>query len=261
MWVLDNASNDGSVEYLKNKFPQTEIVSNDKNVGFAQGHNLILEKITTKYVLILNSDTEVSDGVLDNMYKFMEQNPQVGIASCKILGFDNRLQPNGGDLPFGIALVSWLLNLESFFKNLPNFHRQESDYYQQIHEVGWVSGNFMIARVDVLRSVGLFAKDYFMYFEDVDLCFKVRKAGYKVMINPQLSIRHLSGGSADDPKFRQWAGEYKGLLTFYKNHYGEGVSLLLKLVIQLTTILRIIAFAIVGKFDYSKTYVKVISNI
>ncbi len=261
VYILDNASKDGSVEYLRTRFPQFNVVESEENVGFGAGHNINLKKITTKYVLILNSDTEILDDVIDRMVLFMDEHKQVGVSSCKIVGFDDKLQPNGGDLPFGATLFTWLLNLESLGIKNPNFHRQEKDYYDNTHEVGWVSGNFMIARIDVLQKVNFFTEDYFMYFEDVDLCLKVKEAGFKIMLYPQVTIKHLSGGSADNPKLRQWIGEYKGLLRFYQKRFGVLSSLLLKLMIYFATFLRIIAFAIVGKIDYSLTYAKVIKSI
>lgn len=261
IWLIDNASNDGSVEFFKKKFPQVKIIESDRNLGFAGGHNLSLKKISTKYVLILNSDTKVLDGTIDHMVNFMEQQKEVGISGCRILNFDGTLQPNAGDLPLGAGLINWLFNLESLGIKSPSFHRNDPSYYKKTHEVGWVSGNFMLVRKEVLDKIGLLNEDFFMYFEDVEFCMRARKAGFKVMIDPRVEIEHLSGGSLDEPKLRQWSGELKGLALFYREHFGLLASILLKILIFLALILRMLAFSLTGKIKYAKTYAKVITNI
>ncbi len=258
VWVVDNDSGDGSLEYLMDRFPKVNFIASKKNLGFAGGHNLVLKKLRSRYALILNSDTIVLDDVLDKMTRFMDRSPDFGIASCKVLGFDGLLQPNGGDLPLGLALLFWQLNLDAL--GGPSFHQQNSDYYKKVHEVGWVSGNFMIIRREVLDN-GALNDDYFMYFEDVEFCFKAHKKGFKVMINPEVSIKHLSGGSLDQPSFRQWLGEYRGLIYFYRHQFGEVSGFSVKIFIIATTVLRIIAFTLIGKFKISQTYAKVLINL
>lgn len=260
IWLVDNGSFDGSAQYLKQKFTKLNFIQSDKNLGFAKGHNLSLNQIKAKYILILNSDTQVSDGVIDGMVDFMDQHPQAGIASCKVLGFDGKLQPNGGDLPVGTALFNWLLNLEIVGLSKPSFHRNEESYYRNEREVGWVSGNFMVIRQDVINKIGLLNEKYFMYFEDTDYCYKAKQAGFKIMFNPNLTIKHLSGGSLKEPRFRQWLGEYQGLNKFYSQNFGFLTALFIKAMIYFAITLRIIAFALTGNFDYSKTYAKVLIN-
>lgn len=261
VWVVDNASKDDSVEMVKKEFPKVHLIESGKNLGFGAGHNLVFKRTKADYYLILNSDAEVDDGTIDGMVDFMESNNACGIASCKVLGFDNHLQPNGGDFPFGISLLGWLFNLESFGLNSPAFHRNDESYYKNTHEVGWVSGNFMVIRKEVFDSVGLFNDDYFMYFEDVEFCYRAKKAGFKIMINPEFAIKHLSGGSLDDPRLRQWSGEMIGLVKFYRQQFGPLSAGCIKLTVYLSLFLRLIAFALIGNFRYSLIYAKVISSI
>ncbi len=258
IFVVDNGSTDGSVEMLGNQFPQVKLIVNKNNLGFGKAHNQILSKGKGDYYMVLNSDTEIEEGLIDNMVKFMEEYKSCGISSCRVLGFDGKLQPNGGDLPLGRALFNWLFNLEVFSPS--SFHRNEEEYYKKIHPVGWVSGNFMFIRRKVIEQVGKFNENYFMYFEDVEYCFRVKRAGLNVMINPKVSMKHLSGGSLDDPKFRQWIGEYKGLIIFYNQHFGIGWAILVKIVCYFAIMLRIIAFLLAGKIKYSLTYGKIIAN-
>lgn len=260
IWLVDNNSTDQSVEFFKRNFPKVHLIESKRNLGFAGGHNLSLKKIDSDYILILNSDTEIEEKILDKIVSFLDDNPEVGVASCKILGFDGKLQPNGGDLPFGPALFNWLFNLESLgFKKA--FHRNEKEYYQEVHEVGWVSGSFMIVRRQVFEKIGFLSEDYFMYFEDVEFCYRAKKAGFKIMINPEVSIKHLSGGSSGDPRFSQWSGEFHGLVIFYREYFGILSTIIIRALIYLSTFLRVLAFAFRGKIKYSLTYVKLVGNI
>lgn len=261
VWVIDNNSSDNSVKMVAEKFPEANIIENSKNLGFGAGHNLSLKKTKADYYIVLNSDTEIYDNTLDEMVNFMEKNRLCGIGSCNVRGFDDKLQPNGGDLPIGAALINWLFNLEIIGLRYPSFHRNDAEYYKKSHEVGWVSGNFMIIRKEALDSIEGFDERYFMYFEDVDLCYRVKKHGFTVMINPSVSIRHLSGGSLDNPRLRQWSGEFKGLVTFYQNRFGTLAGFFIRFCVYLGIVLRIIAFALKGNLNYSLNYAKVIANI
>lgn len=259
VWVVDNASSDDSGTYIKKKFPEVHLIENKKNLGFGKAHNQVFKKAFGDYFFVVNSDCEIEEKVFDEMIQFMSKHSECGLSSCKILGFDGNLQPNGGDLPLGRALFSWLFNLE-FLGRMSSFHRNEPEYYEKAHEVGWVSGNFMVIKKEVLKKIKGFNEDYFMYFEDVEFCFRAKKAGFKVMIYPSVSLKHLSGGSLDDPKFRQWSGEYKGLVIFYKQHFGSLPALFIRILVYLSTILRIIAFFLTGNFRFSYIYGKVIAN-
>lgn len=262
VWVVDNNSQDGSLEYLKKKFGRSvNFIESKENVGFGRGHNFVLEKVDSKYILIFNSDALMSPGALDKMVDFMESDQKIAIAGCKIVGFDNKLQPSGGDLPFGFALINWLFNLEMLGFTKPQLHRMEESYFQSTHEIGWVSGSFMILRKEALKKAGYFNSNYFMYFEDVELCFRMQKNGYKVMYYPDVTIKHLSGGSSNEPHLRQWLGEYKGLIMFYKQNFGFISAILIKFLVYIAIALRIITFTIIGRKEYANTYAKVIGSI
>lgn len=259
VWLVDNASVDGSANFLKSSFPQIHLLANKKNLGFGKAHNQVFEKAKGDFFLVLNSDTLIGEGVIDNMVSFMERG-HFDIASCKTLGFDGKLQPNGGDLPLGMALLSWLFNLEALGIRI-NFHRNEESYYSVPHEVGWVSGNFMMISKKALGKLKGFNERYFMYFEDAEFCFRAKRKGFSIMVNPEVSIRHLSGGSLDNPHLAQWRGEYQGLVIFYQQHFGFFQSGLVRILIYLSTILRILTFAMLGKLKYSLTYARIIASI
>ncbi len=258
--VLDNNSLDGSAEMVEKDFKKVELIKSKDNLGFALGQNEILGKSQSDLAILINPDCEFKTEDIDKMADFMEENPDCGISSCKILYPDGSLQSNGGDLPTGLSLLSWLFNLE-FLGNLPNFHRGEKDYYEKKHQVGWVAGTFMVVRKNVFEKVGLLNDDYFMYFEDVDFCYKANKSGFKIMINPDVEIVHIGGASSKDPHFNQWKGEMLGLIKFYKLNFSFLTRIILKVLVYLAVFLRIIAFAVLGKGSTVRTYQKIIYQI
>lgn len=257
IWILDNASKDGSVEMIKKQFPEVNLIEGKINVGFGAGHNVIFKKTKADFFLILNPDSLFTENVIDKMVEFMEKE-NCHIASCKVFSFDGKLQPNAGNLPFGLSLIGWLFNLDSFFHK--SFHIEDIDFYESAREVGWVSGNFMIIKAEVLQKLGGFNEKYFMYFEDVEICFRARNL-FKIMINPRTSIRHFSGGSLENAKFSQWSGEIKGLVKFYRNQYGLPGFLFIKSLSYLSVFLRMVVYALIGKFNFSLNYGKVIFSI
>lgn len=260
VWIVDNASEDGSALMVENEFPDLNLIKNSENVGFGKAHNQVLKKSTAEFNLILNPDTEIPKDAISKMALFMEKFSDCGIASCKIAGFDGKLQSNGGDFPTGLALITWLFNLE-LLGNLPNFHRKDQAYYQKPRETDWVGGTFMVIKKDVFGKIGYFNEDFFMYFEDTELCYRAKKAGFKIMINPEVYVKHISGASSKDPRFNQWKGEFQGLIYFYNKYFGSTFSRFVRLLIYITTTLRILAFLVTGRFSTAKTYGKVLFSV
>jgi GT2 family glycosyltransferase len=258
IWVVDNNSSDDSVKMIQKDFPKVKLIQSKENLGFAKGQNLALKKIKAPLTLILNPDTNFSFDVLNNMEQFMDNNPALGVASCKILGGSGEIVSNGGDLPFGFALVSWLFNFD--FKGMPSFHRSDKEFLKT-KNAGWVGGTFMWARKEVFDRAGFFNEDYFMYFEDVEFCYRARRKGFKIGLNPEVTITHLSGASSDNPRLAQWRGEMQGLIRFSYSSFSPLYGLIISLLVRLALILRIIAFAVLGKLDYSGIYLKVLTSL
>lgn len=260
IWVLDNDSDDGSAQMVQQNFPDVNLIKGAKNFGFAKGQNQILEKIKDEYVLLLNPDTEFEKNAIDAAVSFMEKNPDCIVASCKLTDFDGNLESNGGDFPFGRALFTWLFNLE-FLGKFQNFHRSDSEYYEKTHEVDWVGGTFMIIRTEIFKTIGFLNEDFFMYFEDVEFCYRVKKSGGKIMIYPEISVKHKSGSSSKNPRFIQWKGEFEGLIKFYNKQTGFIGAVYVRVLIYLAIILRIAVFFVTGAFNKSAIYTKVMLNI
>lgn len=257
VWVLDNASKDNSAEMVEEKFPEVKLIKSEKNLGFAKGQNRILEKIDDKYVIILNPDTDFENDFTEKMVKFMEENQDCAVSGGKLTDFNGRLESNGGDFPFEASLFNWLFKLNK----KPNFHRMNRDYYEYTHTVDWLSGTMMIVRTDFFKKAGYLNEKFFMYFEDAEFCYRVKKSGGKIMLNPEVVIKHKSGSSSKNPRFTQWKGEFSGLIKFYSLYRGFLGAQYARILVYLAIIFRMAAFLISGKVDKSLTYARVLVSI
>lgn len=224
--VVDNASTDGSLEKAKKDFPDIHFLTNKENLGFSKAHNLTLRKITSEFILILNPDTEIQRGDLVDLIEYMEDNPEVGALTGKVI------LPNGSlDWASHRGFPTpWASLLYYFFKN-DNLYHLSSKPLNQTHEVDAISGSFFLTRKSILDKVGIFDEDYFMYAEDIDLCFRIKQAGFKVMYKPTVEVLHHKGVSSGLKKHSQGIATanvetrkkafdafYQTMKIFYKKH-------------------------------------------
>lgn len=263
--VVDNASTDGSVAEIRKRFLKVSIISSNSNLGFSGGNNLGLKKYLrqSKYFLLLNSDTIIKDSSIESLLNFSKKN-NYAISSCKLLSIDGSFQPNAGELPKIFNLFVWLSGLDDILRRLvriPSYQERNKIYYKKDREVGWVSGTAMLIKSSLIEQIGYLDAKIFMYAEDVDYCWRVKRAGFKVGWTNKTEIIHIGGASSNHAKGSQWLGEYRGLIYLYKKYYGNISSLLLKNLIRIFILVRILAFYIVGKPSYSQTYAKIYKEI
>ena len=264
-WLVDNASTDSSVSEIRKKYPQVKIIESATNLGFAEGHNLALKKAykNSSYCFLLNSDTRLHKGSLDNLVDFANKNG-LDIASCKLEDVNGNLQPNTGALPTFLPLMVWLSGLDDILRNvarIPSYQEMDRKVYTKPFNSGWVSGTAMLIRCDTFDKIGFLDGKIFMYAEDVDYCWRANKAGLKVGWTNAATITHLGGGSQKEVKYSQWLGEFRGLLYLYKKHYGNRARFVLKMFFYFFISLRVLAFFLLGKFGYAKAYAKILREI
>jgi len=197
--VPDNGSNDGSIKMVKKDFPKMQLIENGKNLGFAAGNNVARKYCQGEYILFLNSDTIVNRGTLKESVKYLKNNPKVAAMTCKILLPDGRLDKDARrsfPTPW-VALTHMVLRLDRFFPKSPLFSKYWYGYLpeDEIHEVDVLQGAFFLARKKVLDKVGWFDEDYFLDGEDIDLCWKIKSLGWKIIYYPKVSIIHFKGAS------------------------------------------------------------------
>jgi O-antigen biosynthesis protein len=228
--VVDNNSSDGSVDYLEPLFPGVEFIRTPKNLGFAKANNTGFEKAYGKYVLILNPDTILAENTLKVMYDYMENHQEVGISGCKVLNPDGTFQMacrRGFPTPW--ASFSKLFGLQKLFPKSRLF-AQYNQTYKSIDETYYIDaliGAFMFARKSVIDETGGFDTAFFMYGEDLDLCYRASKSGWKIAYVHETSIIHYKGESTKRSSINELKHFYEAMVIFTSKHYsGSGFFLL-----------------------------------
>jgi hypothetical protein len=244
--IVDNASDDGSVEFIKEKFPQIKLIANQLNLGFGKANNIALKQAIGKYILLINPDTLVAEDTFKKMIKFFEQNIQVGLAGCKILNPDGTLQlACRRSFPGPWTSFTKVTGLSSVFPRSKIFARYNLTYLDEnkSYEVDAISGSFMMMRKEVYEKVGGFDEQFFMYGEDLDLCYRIQKEGFKVFYVHSTQIIHYKGESTKRSSFDETKVFYNAMHLFVKKHLSS--SFLVGLILRSAIFIRSI-FAFIG---------------
>lgn len=232
--IIDNASGDGSVDLLKNyiskeKYKNIFIHKNSENSGFAKGCNYGAKHAGGKYLLFLNNDTIVQDKSILNMVNYLDQHNEITILGGALKGVNGSPQISAGKFytPFNVLLL--LLGFQKFGLTDKN--------PAKISEVDWVKGALFMIKKEIFEKLGGFDKNIFMYAEDMELCYRAKKAGLKTFFYPYTNITHKDQGSSN----RTFAiiNIYKNLLYFYKKHRKPFEYLFIKLLLTVKAIILI----------------------
>lgn len=237
VWVVDNQSNDDSVAMVREKFPEVELVASEENLGFAGGNNLAIPSCQGELILLLNPDTEVKPEALNALVSFMDQHPEAGAAGSRLLNADGSLQLSCHPRPT-LSREFWrMFYLDSF---IPYGSYDMSKWnLDQPREVDVLMGASMLLRKSVLDRVGLLDEGYFMYSEEVDLCFRLQKAGWRLFWVPESQVVHYWGQSAKQVLAEMFLQLYRGKLRFFRKHYSWFTVALYKIVLGLAALLRL----------------------
>ncbi|MDD5043302.1 MAG: glycosyltransferase family 2 protein [Patescibacteria group bacterium] len=223
IFVIDNASTDGSAEMVRNNFPQVKLIVNKKNEGFAKGNNQGIKESHGDFILILNPDTEILDGAIEKTLDFIKSKKDAGIVGCQILNADKTIQPSVRRFPSFWPIFLIFLKLPKLFSNLSTVSRYlATDFnYQSMAEVEQVMGAFILIKRELFEKVGLFDEKFFIWFEEVDLCKRAQKNGYKVYFAPLGKIIHYGGQSFAQQKVikKQWLFFRSAWYYFIKNGF------------------------------------------
>lgn len=265
--VVDNASEDGSVEALKKleeKIGNLKIIENKKNVGFGPANNQGMKEAEGEFILLLNSDTIISYNLLSEMTEWMRDNEKVGVATCALRNKDGSLQGTGGYFPTLTKVFAWMFFIDDLplidrlIKPFHPMHAQSfykgTSQFKEKSERDWITGAFALMRREVVEQVGYFDEDYFMYTEEVDLCYRVKNAGWEVWYLPKWSITHLGGASST--KEFPILSEYDGIKLFYKKHMPKWQYPVVRFFLKLGALARIFLFGTIKGKGAAKTYVE-----
>ena len=233
--VVDNASRDGSVEMLEEDHPEIQVIRSQTNLGFAGANNCAMRLARGRYILLLNSDAFLKPGALVLAVDHMDRHPNVGLAGGRLIWEDQSWQPSARAFPSVVNDFLILSGLASRFPRSRFFGRPEWTWADPMKpaEVDWVPGAFAIIRPEVLAQTGLFDEAFFLYYEEVDLCRRIRTLGYKIAYWPDIVIVHLGGASSKTihgavlsyfgSQVTLWSLRSKFL--YYRKHHGFGAQI------------------------------------
>lgn len=229
--VVDNASSDGSAEAARREFPHAVVVANAENRGFAAACNQGWRASSAPYVLFLNSDAEVSPGAVEALAGFLDARPDVGIVGPRTVGEDGRIQVSTGEDLTPVA--EW--RQRRLVRGVRAGHgpavREAEARHAREHEPFWVSASCLLARRPALDAVAGFDEAFFLYEEDVDLCARVRAAGWRVAFTPAATIRHRLGQSMAKAADRSRLEYHRSHLLYYRKHHGAFLIAALRLAL------------------------------
>jgi GT2 family glycosyltransferase len=228
IWVVDNASVDGSSEMIKENFPLVKLIANKENIGFARANNIVLKKCAAPYILLLNNDTTITSGAIKKMVDIMKENKKIGALGPRLLFEDGLVQISFGPM-LSLWNEAWQRFLQSrsrkkkgFIKNYIEKRSKKSCYPH------WVSAACIMLRKEAIDQAGLFDENFFMYSEDVDLCHRLSQKGWKIFYTPDVEVMHLEGKSASTNIDRVQIEYRRSQLYFYGKYYGKWGLFLLK---------------------------------
>jgi len=248
--VVDNGSNYNikhQIRQLADKKLKIKLIQNQCNLGFAKACNQGLKKTAGDYILFLNSDTIILDEAIDKAVNLLKKNKNIDILGCQLLNSDKTIQPSAGYLPKlrQIFYMMFFIDDLPFLKEIIKpFHQQAIAFYQKDRAVDWVTGAFLLVRREVVDKIKGFDEDYFMYAEEVDFCYRAKKAGFGIFYTPSARIIHLKEASPRLPGERAVLGEYKGLKLFFQKNKPAWELPILRFLLKIGALLRVFVFGI-----------------
>lgn len=238
--VVDNNSSDDSVQMIKNEFKEVVLIENKENLGFAKANNLAIKMVDQPYVWLLNSDAEAGKNTLGELYGCMEKNPKIGALSPQLVYPDGKLQSFGGFFPSCLNVFLYLLPALYFLPvSIKRKLKTLAIYPQPIPEKGieldYATGAALFLRKEALDKAGLLGEDYFMYFEETDLCWRLKKTGWKIKAINTDPVMHVYGGSFKARNDAKRLGVFLESLKIFiqKNYEGWGKYVILLEIVLL----------------------------
>lgn len=223
IFVVDNHSRDESVEYLSERFPEVNFIASNHNLGFSRANNMAIRQCVGQYVLLLNPDTVVAEDTIGQVLGFMDEHPKVGGVGVKMLKTDGvaAMESRRG-LPTPMTSFYKMSGLCNRYPESRRFGHYYMSYlsWDEPVQIEVISGAFFMLRHEALDKIGLLDEDFFMYGEDIDLSYRLLKAGYENWYVPA-AILHYKGESTQRSSFRYVHVFYEAMLIFFRKHYGH----------------------------------------
>lgn len=244
IWVVDNASQDGSITYLQPRFPWVQFIENPVNIGFGKANNQVLTMAKGRYILFLNPDTIIAEDSLQKTMDLLEADEKAGACGIQMLdGSGNFLPESKRAFPNLRPALFKLIGLAALFPTSAYFNTYALGHLpaNQNHPIAVLAGAYMMVKKEVLEKTGAFDEQFFMYGEDIDLSYRIEKAGYKNYYLGETCILHFKGESTLKGSLNYVQLFYKAMIVFVQKHYTSGGSKLFSFLLQLAILLRALA--------------------
>jgi GT2 family glycosyltransferase len=245
VFVVDNASADGSADAIRESFPHVTVIANSRNVGFGAANNQAMALAKGRYFLLLNSDAFIKPGALAALHQYLETHAAVGVVGPRLLNEDGSLQISCFRYPSPTR--AWLENL--WISSLLRSHPTIGDYRRWPHDserkVDWVIGACLLVRREVYEKVGGFDERFFMYAEETDWQARIRDAGWTIGFTPTAEVTHLGGASGKDQPARINEHFFKSLDIYERKHHGIAGIFFLHLAMVVGGVLRFVLWGAV----------------
>jgi len=241
VFVVDNNSEDDSVAFLKEKFKWVQLIENTENTGFSKANNQAIASAKGEYVLLLNPDTVIEENTLGKVLAFMDKHAQAGALGVKMIdGAGNFLPESKRGLPTPFVAFCKIFGLSALFPKSKTYNQYHLGFLSEneTHEVDILSGAFMLLRKKVLDKIGFLDETFFMYGEDVDLSYRIQKAGYQNYYFPETTIIHYKGESTKKGSLNYVKMFYKSMSIFADKHFSSGKAGVYHFAIQLAIFFR-----------------------
>lgn len=255
--VVDNASTDGSVEYVRTHYPEVRLIANATNGGCAIASNQGMSTSNASFFLHLNSDTFINPDTLLESLRWMQTHPTSGVLAARVTYADGSFQPNCGFLPTPVRTITWALGLDSvpgINRWLTPFYQHDPHFYTHTQSVGWCTTCFFVLRREVYESVGGIDESLVVHMEDVEWCQRITQAGYTITLEPSIMVTHLGGKSTK--RFSQGAllsQHLHGLWVFHHKHYPASWWMV-RTALTLGMGMRSLAYLLLGRLQMSHAY-------
>lgn len=238
IWIVDNSSIDGSTELIKETYPEINLIENQENIGFARANNKALRECQGKYILLLNPDTVVEAGAIKELENFLDRSPKTGLVGARLNNPDGTLQISAFPIPT-LLREFWRMFHLDYFLPYANYPMKDWDL-NSAREVDTLLGACMLIRREALDDLGLFDEEYFIYSEEVDLCTRLKGAGWHLYWVPSAVVVHYGGQSTQQVAEEMFLRLYEGKILYFRKHRSKISVYVYKLILFTATVARLV---------------------
>lgn len=250
--LIDNSSSDGSQEYLRAQ-PDIILIENPKNAGFGRAANQGLEISKTPYVLLLNVDTKALDGSVELLEQFLNDNSSAGIVAPQLLFPDGKLQPSCRNFP---GVWNYTLFLSYLDRVIPAGYRISKREHRKLRKVDQPMGAVLMMRKSALEQVGWFDPQFSLYMEEIDLCKRMKEAGWDIFYLPDARFIHHAGGSTGQDWERSQKEYFQNVLRYFRKHFSESEMRRFVFLLPIALFVRAIVLLFRGQLTKARFYLR-----